>query len=104
MEKCTALLAGVITSAALVSAPSAIATPGDPHMPNIAAGNCPGGRGGLPRFWFCDGVRYSDGSFWHQWGSWAGRLGITRGHLACVVDNGTPLPPPAPPGGCGGAV
>ncbi len=76
----------------------------DPHIPNPLIGWCPGGgSGGISGYGFCDGVRYPDGSYWH----------VVRGNVPfagpqmrmdCVIDNGSPVPPLAPPGGCGGAV
>lgn len=56
---------------------------------------------------YCDGMPYSDGSFWHasQYGSpmifHPYTLDMPR--LQCVSGGG-PIPRPAPPGGCGGAV
>ena len=83
--------------------PHAAADPpgADPHLPNLQFGYCPGGQGAFSSYQWCDGQRYPDGSFWHQF------LDATIGQhftLTCVVDNGSPLPPPAPPGGCAGAV
>ncbi|WP_343601430.1 hypothetical protein [Mycobacterium sp.] len=76
----------------------------DPHVPNTAEGWCPGGGvGGFNGFGFCDGDRYPDGSYWHQVRGNAPFAGSVL-TLTCVVDNGSPVPPPAPPGGCGGAV
>jgi hypothetical protein len=38
----------------------------DPHIPNMAAGYCPGGGVGSQVYLaYCDGVPYSDGSYWH---------------------------------------
>ncbi|HEX7322183.1 MAG TPA: hypothetical protein VF299_04505 [Mycobacterium sp.] len=83
-----------------VPAPAQAAPPGmdDPHMPNPEFNYRPGGGSGLPGSYWCDGEPYSDGSFWHvfkQDHTW---------HAYCVIDKANPLPPPAPPGGCDGAV
>ncbi|NDJ91475.1 hypothetical protein [Mycolicibacter kumamotonensis] len=70
----------------------------DPHTPNPEFNYCPGGGSGGPGSYWCDGEPYPDGSFWHmfkQAHTW---------HAYCVTDKGNPLPPPAPPGGCEGAV
>ena len=109
----TARIVGVAIAAALIVAPSAHAAP-DPHIPNPGANYCPGGSAGSPIYMgFCDGEHYPDGTYWHtrQWGipiygspnGLAGTNGGPNG-AECVIDNGSPLPPPAPPGGCGGAV
>jgi hypothetical protein len=80
----------------------------DPHIPNMSAGYCPGGGAGSP-IWlgYCDGVPYPDGSYWHtiQYGvPVIGRpYGLLSPGLQCVIGGG-PMPAPAPPGGCGGAV
>lgn len=70
----------------------------DPHVPNFGIRYCPGGKGGFAVFW-CDGEHYPDGTYWHQ------TMGYTSpiGTLTCVADNDSPMPPIAPPGGCGGA-
>lgn len=106
-----ALTAGIAAAVAIGGGPTAAA---DPHIPNPSTGECAGGSMGSP-IWmgFCDGERYPDGSYWHtrQWGiplygnpnGLAGTNGGPNG-AECVIDNGTPVPPPAPPGGCGGAV
>jgi hypothetical protein len=77
----------------------------DPHVPNTAEGWCPGGGvGGFSGFGYCDGDRYPDGSYWHQVRGKAPFAGSIL-TLTCVVDpDGGPLPPLAPPGGCGGVV
>jgi hypothetical protein len=81
----------------------------DPHIPNMAAGYCPGGGMGA-NYWlaYCDGLPYPDGSYWHglQYGTPViGRpYGLLSPGLQCVINTGGPVPEPAPPGGCGGAV
>ena len=85
----------------------------DPHIPNPSTGDCAGGSAGSPIYMgFCDGEHYPDGSYWHtrQWGIpiYGNQNGLAGTHggpngAECVIDNGTPLPPAAPPGGCGGA-
>lgn len=102
------LLATAGTAAALLFGGGAIATadpepppPGqDTHMPNSMMGYCPGGGfGGIGTGW-CDGVKYPDGSYWHQVRIPAPFVGSTL-NLDCVVDDGSPIPPSAPPNGCG---
>lgn len=94
------LLGGVAIATATtgLAAPAADADPNplDPHVPNITMNNCPGGRGGFGIF-FCDGMPYPDGSYWHQ------VIGANSavGDLQCVVPGGV-SPAPAPPGSCGG--
>ncbi|PQM45709.1 hypothetical protein C1Y40_04153 [Mycobacterium talmoniae] len=80
----------------------------DPHVPNMAAGYCPGGGMGTQAWLaYCDGVDYPDGTRWHavQYGlPIIGRpYGLLSPGLQCVVDDGSPVPPPAPAGGCGRA-
>lgn len=106
-----ALISAITLAAATMGVPSAAA---DPHIPNPSTGECAGGSMGSP-IWmgFCDGEHYPDGSYWHtrQWGipiygspnGLAGTNGGPNG-AECVIDNGTAVPPPAPPGGCNGAV
>ncbi|OBG06620.1 hypothetical protein A5772_21530 [Mycolicibacter sinensis] len=98
------LLASSMLLCAFAFAPTAHADPApspfDPHVPNVNVQNCPGGNGGFV-FGYCDGERYPDGSYWHQV--------FTAGNFApisytCVIDDGSPTPPPAPPGGCDGKV
>ena len=57
-----ALGASVITVLAFSNPAPADASPLDPHIPNPDLGHCPGGSGPF----FCDGVPYPDGSFWHM--------------------------------------
>jgi hypothetical protein len=74
----------------------------DPHMPNFQFGYCPGGQGGWGDFTqWCDGQPFPDATYWHQ-------QFLDPGFgphftLSCLVHDGSPVPPPAPPGGCGGA-
>jgi hypothetical protein len=104
------LLAAVsVVAATVISAGSAYADPApDPHMPNMQAGYCPGGgMGSQISLAYCDGVPYPDGTFWHaiQYGApMIGHpFGLLSPGLQCVIGGG-PIPQPAPPGGCGGAV
>jgi hypothetical protein len=85
----------------------------DPHMPDPLNGYCPGGGAGNVFEGYCDGVKYPDGSYWHKLSYGAtsfpwlmpGQTKPTQLGLSCVVDpDGGPIPQPAPPGGCGGAV
>lgn len=104
----------VAIAAAIAFAPLAHADPApDPHMPNPLTGYCPGGGLGNLFEGYCDGVKYPDGSYWHriQYGDatlpWFNQTGgqPTQLGLSCVVDpDNSPIPQPAPPGGCGGAV
>jgi hypothetical protein len=104
-----ATLATVISvSAILTLAAPAFADP-DPHMPDPPNNYCPGGgAGSMIYMGYCDGVPYPDGSYWHhiQYGipmiNHPG--GLLSPGMQCVVNNGSPIPPAAPPGGCGGAV
>lgn len=55
-------------AAALVLSPAtASADLPDPHQPDMTKGFCPGGRWGYGNLAVCDGEKYPDGSFWHQW-------------------------------------
>jgi len=66
--KLTRVSAAVLSCAAAFVLSSAIATadPPDPHQPDMTKGYCPGGRW-VTAIWPCDGEKYPDGSFWHQW-------------------------------------
>jgi hypothetical protein len=105
-----AAVALAAVSTALFGATVASADEPDPHLPNMQSGYCPGGgMGSQLSLAYCDGVPYLDGSYWHiiQYG--APMIGHPYGLLSpgmlCVVNpDGGPLPQPAPPGGCGGAV
>lgn len=102
------LAAAVTTAAAIAISAPALAQP-DPHMPDPQANYCPGGGAGSMIYaGYCDGVPYPDGSYWHyiQYGiPMVGHpAGLLSPGMQCVINNGSPIPPPAPPGGCGGAV
>ena len=112
----TVLVAAIAALAAFTVAPVTRADPDpdpgpDPHIPNIQANFCPGG--GTAVMWmmtYCDGVPYADGSYWHIFKSQGQTIqGITSADttspMRCVVNpGGGPVPQPAPPGGCDGAV
>jgi len=80
-------------AAIVFSAGVASAAPWDPHLPDYTKNFCPGGHGVA-----CDGQKYPDGSYWHQWGS--NEYGW---HYDCVSGN-EPFPALLPPGGCDGAI
>lgn len=102
-----AIAIGTLTMAVEFSMVSANAEPApppgqDPHMPNSAMGYCPGGGfGGITGWGYCDGIRYPDGSYWHQVRVPAPFVGTTL-TLSCVIDDGSPVPPLAAPSSCGG--
>ncbi|HTQ18478.1 hypothetical protein [Mycobacterium sp.] len=89
-------------TAALVFSPAvASADPPDPHQPDMTKGFCPGGRWGYGNLAVCDGDKYPDGSFWHQWmKTW---IAGPQFYYDCVGGD-EPLPGPPPPGGCNGAI
>lgn len=104
------LVAATAALAAFTLAPVIRADPDpDPHIPNMAANYCPNGG---PQWQFvstfCDGMPYADGSYWHivQTRSFGDDYSPPRtSPMRCVVNpGGGPLPQPAPPGGCDGAV
>ncbi|ACC42250.1 MULTISPECIES: hypothetical protein [Mycobacterium ulcerans group] len=94
-----AILGGV--AALMFSTAVATADPPDPHQPDMTKGYCPGGRWGWGELAVCDGEKYPDGSFWHQWM----RTYMTgpQFYYDCVGGD-EPLPGPPPPGGCDGAI
>ncbi len=100
-------LAAPAAAAALLSANApahADNPPMDPRVPNPMIGWCPGGgSGGLTGYGFCDGVRYPDGSYWHVIRGEVPFAG-SQMRMDCVIDDGSPIPPLARHGGCGGAV
>jgi hypothetical protein len=104
-------VAAIVSCAAVASA-----DPQDPHQPDLTQNYCPGGQwnagwGTRYNVQVCDGEKYPDGSYWHQWVhdpsdnghllTWAG----PEWHHDCVGDNGNnAFPAPPPPGGCAGAI
>lgn len=91
--------AAIVTSAAVASA-----DPPDPHQPDLPKNYCPGGQWGFGRLRVCDGEKYADGSYWHQWMGGNGWVGPTWNY-DCVGDSGnSTFPAPPPPGGCNGAI
>ena len=94
-----ALLGAGFVAAAALGVPAA-ASPGDPFVPNPPMW-CPGndpnafvasGYGG-----FCEGRTFPDGTRWNTY-----RVGFFWQPLRCIIADGTPFPPIAPPSGCGG--
>jgi hypothetical protein len=106
MRRQPRLLATLAAVAAVGVAPLASADPPgqNPHMPNVTIGYCPGGQGGFLATKWCDGQPYADGSYWHQLIMTGSSITGPVFQLNCVVNDGSPIPPAAPPGGCGGAV
>jgi len=106
----TVLASAIAALAAFTLAPVTLADPDpDPHIPNMTANYCPNGG---PKWGFvstfCDGMPYADGSYWHivKTRSFGDDYSPpSTSPMRCVVDpDGGPLPQPAPPGGCDGAV
>jgi hypothetical protein len=94
------LCALLIASAALCSGEAA-AQP-DPHWPDPGSGWCRGNPpGSVMTGWggFCEGTSWPDGSRWNTW--YFGR-GVQQ-PMRCIIPDGSPNPPLAGPGGCGGA-
>ena len=91
-------------AAALLSSASVVsADPPDPHQPELTHNYCPGGRWGFG-VQVCDGEKYPDGSYWHQWMQ-SDSYGWSEFHYDCVGDSGNNVfPAPPPPGGCNGAI
>lgn len=95
------LVAAALAGACLAFAPDAQAYTGDPlipHPPHWCPGNDDPNTVGLLRTGgFCEGQTFPDGTRWNALR--VGRLWLPR---RCIVFNGSPNPPTAPPGGCGG--
>jgi len=101
--KVTRLGAPILGCAAALVFSTAVASadPPDPHKPDMTKGYCPGGRWGWGELAVCDGEKYPDGSFWHQWmKTW---MTGPQFYYDCVGGD-EPLPGPPPPGGCDGAI
>jgi hypothetical protein len=103
--------------AAIVSSAAAVASadPPDPHQPDLTQNYCPGAQWsfdlqGPYNTQVCDGEKYPDGSYWHQWKHYASDSGVyswypPEWHHDCVGDSGNnAFPAPPPPGGCAGAI
>ena len=113
------IVGAVAVAANMALAPAAHAAP-DPHIPNPSTGQCAGGDMGSPIYLgFCDGEPYPDGTQWHIFTYGLPVYGHPNGAFGsggfqdanpgpngaqCVMSNSGPIPAPAPPGGCGGAV
>lgn len=99
-------LCGAMLGAAAVmvsSAAVATADPPDPHKPDMTKSYCPGGQWGFGHLGVCDGEKYPDGSYWHQW--MKTYIGGPKWYYDCVGDSGNnTFPAPPPPGGCDGAI
>ena len=98
-------LVGIASAAAIVFSPAVASAdpPGtqDPHQPDMTKGFCPGGRFGFGKLGVCDGEKYSDGSYWHQW--MTRYIAGPQFYYDCVGGD-EPLPGPPPPGGCAGDI
>lgn len=87
-----------LAAGSMVVAAPASAEP-DPRYPLLDIGWCPGGSGDGGFIFgggFCEGINYPDGSRWQITYS-----SFTRPKYYCIIHTGHPLPPLAPPNGCG---
>lgn len=99
----TSTAALALAGAIFVPATSSAGPPGqDPLVPNMTAAHCPGGEGGFLAVKWCDGQKYPDGSYWHQLSMTGGTFATPIFRMDCVIGDGGPNPPLAPPGSCGG--
>ncbi len=101
-------LGAVVGCAAAIVSSAAVASAGpldlDPHQPDLPKNHCPGGQWGVGRLRVCDGEKYPDGSYWHQWEGGNRLVGPTWNY-DCVGDSGNNIfPAPPPPDGCDGAI
>lgn len=96
------VLVGVIALLGLVVGPATDARANDPFVPQppywCPGNDDPNSVGFLRTGGFCEGQSFPDGTRWNT--VRVGRLWLPR---RCIVFNGSPTPPSAPPGGCGGA-
>jgi hypothetical protein len=96
---------GIAAAAAIVFNPAVASAdppgPQDPHQPDMTKNYCPGGRFGFGKLGVCDGEKYSDGSYWHQW--MTRYITGPQFYYDCVGGD-EPLPGPPPPGGCAGSI
>jgi hypothetical protein len=79
----------VLGCAAAIACSAAVANadPPDPHQPGLPKNFCPGGQWGFGRLRVCDGEKYPDGPYWHQWMGGNGWVGPTWNY-DCVGDSG----------------
>jgi hypothetical protein len=117
-SKVTRLGAAILGCAAALVFSTAVASadPPDPHRPDLTQNYCPGGQwnAGVGTGYaveVCDGEKYPDGSYWHQWERlpytdyYYGGSRAPEWHHDCVSDSGNnAFPAPPPPGGCAGAI
>jgi hypothetical protein len=111
VAKVAAVVVFVAVPAMALAGP-ANADPPDPHQPDLANNYCPGGYwtygvpvsvdGGFGQRRMCDGEKYPDGSYWHEW-TWEHGVFGTEWHHDCVSGSSA-FPAPPPPGGCDGAI
>jgi len=101
MAKVAAVVVFVAVPAMALAGPANADDPPDPHKPDITKSYCPGGQWGWGHLAVCDGDKYPDGSYWHQW-TQTYATG-PKFYYDCVGGN-EPLPGPPPPGGCAGAI
>lgn len=90
----TAVAAGGLFSAAAASAQP---DPYVPQPPFWCPGNPHGAISGSGYGGYCEGRTFPDGTRLNTW-----RLGPYWQPIRCIIPDGTPNPPLAPPGGCGG--
>ncbi|MFN6543891.1 hypothetical protein [Mycolicibacterium nivoides] len=69
----------------------------DPYVPNPPAW-CPGGGSSSGWGGYCEGKTFKDGTRLNLH-----RIGFAWQPLRCIIPDGSPFPPVAGPGGCGGA-
>lgn len=62
-------------------------------------GWCPGGGGSSAWGGYCEGKSFADGTRLNLH-----RIGLAWQPLRCIIPDGTPFPPLAPAGGCGGVL
>lgn len=91
------LILALIVIALAAARPAKAENPYDPYIPIPALGWCPGGGfGGAGWGGYCEGQTYADGTRW----SMNTVLGYSQ-PMQCIVFTGQPMPPLAPPSGCG---
>ena len=101
--RATVTLGAALSAVVLAAMPESTASPYDPHTPIPALSWCPGGGGSTGWGGYCECTSYPDGTRWNiAWG-FAPFAGTVWQPMKCVVFTGSPLPPLAGPGGCGGA-